>query len=173
MAKPGATRRASFPGTSTTNCKIHNRLKTKVERRYRIYHPPLNRERNYIRIGTFHHDLKPVPLFTIATRKAFTNRPLSSLSSRSLLFSRILDRLPFRANRPLINQLINSGTSGYKYNLSPSIIEKSIFTRRLSTSRYQISRFIFHRKDGWTNHKQRVCTNKVTRNNGLPRIKRY
>lgn len=116
MAKPGATRRASFPGTSTTNCKIHNRLKTKVERRYRIYHPPLNRERNYIRIGTFHHDLKPVPLFTIATRKAFTNRPLSSLSSRSLLFSRILDRLPFRANRPLINQLINSGTSGYKYN---------------------------------------------------------
>lgn len=90
--------------------KMHNRLKTKVERRYRTHTPStsgfnrFNRDRTEIIIGNISstdHDLPFVPL------------KLSSLP----LFSRILHQLflSFPTVR-LINQLINSRTSGYKYN---------------------------------------------------------
>lgn len=90
--------------------KMHNRLKTKVERRYRTHTPStsgfnrFNRDRTEIIIGNISStdlDLPFVPL------------KLSSLP----FFSRILHQLflSFPTVR-LNNQLINSRTSGYKYN---------------------------------------------------------
>lgn len=89
---------------------MHNRLKPKVERRYRTHTPStsgfnrFNRDRTEIIIGNISstdHDLPFVPL------------KLSSLP----LFSRILHQLFFSfPTVRLINQLINSRTSGYKYN---------------------------------------------------------
>lgn len=91
---------------------MHNRLKPKVERRYRTHTPStsgfnrFNRDRTEIIIGNISSTDLDLP-------NPFVPLKLSSLP----LFSRILHQLflSFPTVR-LINQLINSRTSGYKYN---------------------------------------------------------
>lgn len=114
--------------------KMHNRLKTKVERKiaYTRSTSGFNRfnrdrtklysaeSRDFIKFKTLHRSaFQPI---AASPEPFIPTRPFSSLSFD--LHSRILDQLP--ANRPLINQLINPRTSGHKYNPLPLVYYREI-----------------------------------------------
>lgn len=141
--------------------KMHNRLKTKVERKiaYTRSTSGFNRfnrdrtklysaeSRDFIKFKTLHRSaFQPIatPPGAIypnqAVQLSLLRPPLENSWSTS-----------FPANRPLINQLINPRTSGHKYNPLPLVYYREI---DLEKTRFDIKyqRFYLLIETWWTNH---------------------